>query len=206
MYQKYGILSNEELVRLLGEGNIGPAITRYMSSEMHKDNVFRRYTNLVRINIIRDVKEDLPIERVIFIPVDSGCNFANASVYILHPLAYPGLTNWFEKEVESYFNDALYLESQKVEDKRLAIAKFIYHFAVFMPYARGSAAIGEWITRALYQAHRLPVPYEPVFSHADQLAQSSFCFDDFWEKYKIAQCIIKLDISFGDFMGMIKAE
>lgn len=83
-------------------------------------------------------------------------------------------------ETMTYFFKAL----QEPRDFHAAIAKFIYHFAITMPYVRGSAAIGEWIYQALCLFHNIRPIVPQVFSHLDQLTQSSFTFDEFWVEYQ----------------------
>jgi hypothetical protein len=74
--------------------------------------------------------------------------------------------------------------SISVNEVRKAIAYFHYVWGTCMPLHRGSAAVGEWMANALYKIKGLDQPKLSMHAHIDQLIQSSFTFEEFFDEYQ----------------------
>ncbi|CAO5674327.1 MAG: hypothetical protein HEEMFOPI_00039 [Holosporales bacterium] len=65
------------------------------------------------------------------------------------------------------------------ENKKRRIAEFAYLSSLTMPLIRGSAAVNKWLTSGLCNFHGLQMPHEMM----DEIAQSSFTFEQFYQEF-----------------------
>ncbi len=174
----------------------------YMKETVQRPEVSENL-RVLYMEIFRKINGNLMPERSV-IAIFDGENLTDPKMpmCLIHPIARTGISEPYLNEVKQLFTSAVLHTGSRLEKKQ-AIAVFLYRFSVFMPYARGSAAIGEWLLQALCNVHELPLPYKHTFSHVDQLAQSSFCFGDFWMIFKVFWFEpIVLEISMEEFKRM----
>ncbi|MBP9753171.1 MAG: hypothetical protein KBD31_05140, partial [Proteobacteria bacterium] len=133
----------------------------------------------VKISYIRVRFKGTDVDtRSIMFPTDNTTkeDLSNIPLALVHP----SLENmeYHINQVKAAFEDARRATGDE-ENKRRRIAKFSYLFALTMPLIRGSAAVNEWMTSGLFEYHKLIGPHKMM----DEIAQSSFTFDQFYQEY-----------------------
>lgn len=130
---------------------------------------------------IRLAGSNLPQRSIIF-PKDERTaeDLSDVPFVLVHPLITACLAHW--DLCAQVFETARNADKQQAA---VLIATFQYWWALAMPIDRGSAAIGEWLTEALFLKHGLQGLRNRilVFSEADQIAQATFTRGKFLEQY-----------------------
>lgn len=70
------------------------------------------------------------------------------------------------------------------EQKILKILNFSYYWSLTMPFARGSAAVNEYLSTGLLVHHNIGYPKRSILQELDLYAQSIFTADQFKDKFK----------------------
>ncbi len=108
-------------------------------------------------------------------------------------LCHPGKVylNTLVQHYEHLLHDAILAESLNMEEVCDKVGLFHRYWTITMPFLRGSAAVGEWIAKGLYESHNYD--YELDKSEVASIDHLSYMYwgeKEFLEKYRI---IVKLN-------------
>ncbi len=118
------------------------------------------------------------LTEALFFQYDEGpVSFSNALLLHLDPFLLEPLLG----DIAKLFKEAVITPSSELQQIKERVALFKYYFSHSAPYHRGSAAIGEWMERAIYRSHGYEARYfDHVCSDLEALVAP---LSTFWERY-----------------------
>ena len=130
---------------------------------------------------VRSITTRMPHKTVIIVFDDqTSPTYEDAALFFLPPAIRGIQFHW--ALVALAFEQARHAVGDEQVIRR-AIGTFHYRLATAMPVLSGTAALGEWISEALYLKFQIPSPKRTLFSHIDQLAQGSLTLEEFLDHY-----------------------
>ncbi|CAO5679429.1 MAG: hypothetical protein HEEMFOPI_01568 [Holosporales bacterium] len=176
---------NGETIQVPSSYLIDLFIKDMQACENEKENVSEQSENASEQNVpnvLVGIMEfcfktiNLPTRRFFWVQDNTGKTDQKA-ITLLHPSG--SVFPMHLELTQSLFNLALKSHDQSIEEKKIAVARFMYAYSLTMPFARGSALTNEWMALALYDVLNLGKLDRENLKKYDEYAQAVFSFKEY---------------------------